>query len=197
MATYTKASPYLRTSDLSVNEDTVLTIRSYENQDMMAQRKGGRRRVRRPVLYFEERKECLALNNPNGKAICDLYGKEMDNWIGKKISLFVDQSVQMRGDFVFGIRVRLRVITEAEQYRKQGRQLRDEARRVMKEANRTLEQAHSILLEAMRKEGEPKSDRTYEVLLSLEEVTKKKKKMMRKLDELERREPLPPITGEA
>jgi hypothetical protein len=197
MATYSKASPYLRTCDLSVNEDTVLTIRSYEKQDMMAQRKGGRRRVRRPVLYFEERKECLALNNPNGKAICNLYGEEMDNWIGKQIALFVDPSVQMRGQRVCGIRVRLRVITEAEQYLKQGRQLRDEARRVLKEANRTLEQAHSTLLEAMRKEGEPKSDQTHEALRSLVEATKKMKKMMRKLEELERREPLPPIIGEA
>jgi hypothetical protein len=88
-------------------------------------------------------------------------------------------------------------MTEAEQYRKQGRQLRDEARRVMKEANRTLEQAHSILLEAIRKEGEPKSDRTCEALRSLVEATQKMKKMMRKLDELERRDPLPPISGEA
>ena len=103
MPTYTPASPYLRRFDLPVKEDTILTIRSYEKQDMKARNRG---RVRRYVLYFVERPECLALNNPNGKAICDLYGNQMRRWIGKKITLFRDPSVQMYGERVSGIRVR-------------------------------------------------------------------------------------------
>ena len=103
MAIYTKASPYLRRFDLPVGQDTKLTIRAYEKQDMRARDRG---RVRRFVVYFVERPECLALNNPNGKAIRDLYGEEMNNWIGKKIALYVDRSVQMYGERVSGIRIR-------------------------------------------------------------------------------------------
>ena len=109
MQRYTPASAYLRRFDLPVDEDTILTIRSFEKQDMRTKRG---RRVRRVVLYFDERKECLALNKPNGKALCDLFGPEMDNWVGKKIALYVDRSVQMYGLPVSGIRVRPRVIAD-------------------------------------------------------------------------------------
>ena len=103
MPQYTPASRYLRRFDIPREEDTILTIRSFEKQDMKAKRGG---RFRRYVLYFVERPECLALNKPNGKAICDLYGPEMKKWIGKKIALYVDPSVQMYGRPVSGIRVR-------------------------------------------------------------------------------------------
>jgi len=109
MQRYTPASPYLRRFDLPVNEDTILTIRSFEKQDMRTKRG---RRVRRVVLYFDERKECLALNMPNGRTLCNLFGDEMDSWIGKKIVLFRDPGVQMYGLPVSGIRVRPRVITD-------------------------------------------------------------------------------------
>ena len=62
--------------------------------------------MRRYVLNFVERAECLALNKPNGRAICDLYGEDMDNWIGKQIALYVDRSIRMYGLPVSGIRVR-------------------------------------------------------------------------------------------
>lgn len=103
MAAYTPASAYLRRIDIPVDQDTKLTIRAYEKQDMRARDRG---RVRRNVLFFKERPECLALNKPNGQTLCDLYGEEMDNWIGKQISLYVDGSVQMYGMPVSGIRVR-------------------------------------------------------------------------------------------
>jgi len=100
---YAPASPYLRRFDLPANEDTILTIRSYEKQDMRARDRG---RVRRFVLYFVERPECLALNNPNGKMLCDHFGKKMKKWVGKKIALYVDRSIRMYGLPMTGIRVR-------------------------------------------------------------------------------------------
>lgn len=103
MPTYTPASPYLRRFDLPANEDTILTIRSYEKQDMRARDRG---RVRRYVLYFVERPECLALNNPNGRMLCDHFGKKMKKWVGKKIALYVDHSIRMYGLPMSGIRVR-------------------------------------------------------------------------------------------
>lgn len=109
MAIYTPASPYLRSFDIPHDKDTILTIRSYEKQDMRS-KKG---RVRRVVLYFVERPECLALNKPNGRAISALLGDEMDNWIGKNIVLFVDPSIQLYGMPVSGIRVRPHTITKA------------------------------------------------------------------------------------
>lgn len=103
MPTYTSASAYLRRFDIPSDKDIELTIRAFEKRDMKARNRG---RVRRYVLYFVERAECLALNKPNGEAICKLYGKEMRRWIGKRIILFRDPTVQMYGQRVAGIRVR-------------------------------------------------------------------------------------------
>ncbi|HEV8329184.1 MAG TPA: hypothetical protein VGQ08_17040 [Nitrospiraceae bacterium] len=95
-------SPFLSASDLPSNEDTVLTITSFTEEWL----RQGERQVNKCVLKFAERESGLPLNIGNGKVIVDLYGKEMNNWIDKKITLYVDPNVSYNGSQVSGIRVR-------------------------------------------------------------------------------------------
>ena len=59
------------------------------------------------VLFFQELKKGLGLNKTNGKMCSKLFGsEEMDDWIGKKIALYVKDDVEYAGEIVSAIRVR-------------------------------------------------------------------------------------------
>jgi hypothetical protein len=62
--------------------------------------------VRKWVLQFDEIEAGLALNDTNGRAICRLHGKEMNEWVGKKVALYVHPGVEYNGVYLRGIRVR-------------------------------------------------------------------------------------------
>jgi len=47
----------------------------------------------------------LPLNKVNLEACCAAWGDEMNDWIGKKVKLFVDQNVTFQGRKVPGIRM--------------------------------------------------------------------------------------------
>lgn len=84
---------YLKAADLK-GKDVVVTIRHVVAKEEMESAKG---KENRPMLYFEETKAAsqrdktdekrLVLNSTNGKTIAGLFGKETDNWIGKRITL--------------------------------------------------------------------------------------------------------------
>lgn len=93
---------YLQASDLPDGEDTILTIRSFERRDL----RHNDRTTPKWVLSFDEIEAALALNDTNGRAISKLLGKEMKEWIGKKIVLYVHPSVEYNGVHLRGIRVR-------------------------------------------------------------------------------------------
>src|SRR5689334_4340513 len=93
---------YLQASDLPDNEDTIVTIREFERKEMRQDDKT----VMKWVLYFVEIEAGLALNDTNGRAICRSLGKEMNEWKGKKISLYVHPGVEYNGMYLRGIRVR-------------------------------------------------------------------------------------------
>ena len=100
---------YLQASDFAEGEDKIVTIRSFEKRDL---RQDDRTVKSKWVLYFDEEEAGLALNDTNGRAICKLYGKEMNGWIGKKVILYVHPSVEYNGVHMRGIRVRPRVIAD-------------------------------------------------------------------------------------
>lgn len=62
------------------------------------------------VLHFRERIKPLILNVTNGKRIAELYGKDIDGWVGKQITLYYDPSVRVAGKTVGGTRVKAPVI---------------------------------------------------------------------------------------
>lgn len=57
------------------------------------------------VITFEGKKKALVCNKTNANRIANAYGTDTDGWIGKEITLFVDQ-VDFKGDIVDAIRIR-------------------------------------------------------------------------------------------
>lgn len=93
---------YLQASDLPDGEDTILTIRSFERKEL----RQDDRTMPKWVLSFDEIEAALALNDTNGRAISKLLGKEMNEWIGKTIILYIHPGVEYNGVHLRGIRVR-------------------------------------------------------------------------------------------
>ena len=116
MAKFTVDAKYLSHTDISDHDDTVLTIKSYE-QETMGQ---GKEMVEKWVLYFREIKKGLGLNKTNGKMCCKLFGSDdMDDWVGKKIAIYVKDDVEYQGEIVSAIRVRSKLpgaVAETEDY---------------------------------------------------------------------------------
>lgn len=63
------------------------------------------RKTRKPVVWFKGARKGLALNKTNGKIIRKLYGKFVEDWIGKRITIFPTTTV-MDGETKDCIRVR-------------------------------------------------------------------------------------------
>ena len=101
-------SKYLKKEDFP--SPKVVTISGYEERDMS---KDGAAPEMRWVLNFEELDKPMTLNKTNGNRIAaiakELYKEtnsgDFDSWLGKKIELFNDKSVDFAGEIVGGIRV--------------------------------------------------------------------------------------------
>lgn len=82
-------SKYLEQGDISDDRDLIVTIKKHAiemvGQDDDAQEKW--------ILYFDETDKGLALNKVNGERIATMFGREMDDWVGQKIALYVDHDV--------------------------------------------------------------------------------------------------------
>lgn len=105
-------SLYLGAHDLH-GTDATLTIRRLIVEELKTERGS----ERKPILYFEETKakaekagtpdkeKRLVLNKTNALAIAKIHGNEVDNWRGKRITLYPTQA-QSFGKVVDCIRVR-------------------------------------------------------------------------------------------
>lgn len=94
-------SRFLRAADF--DEDRTVTIREVKTE-IVGQ---GKDAEEKPVVYFTEVEQGLALNKTNSEAIASLYGYETDEWVGKRITLFSTE-VDFGGKPTLAIRVRLR-----------------------------------------------------------------------------------------
>lgn len=59
------------------------------------------------LMYFHELKKALKLNNTTLKYLETTLGPQSDVWIGKLVILYVDPTVQMAGQVVGGVRLRV------------------------------------------------------------------------------------------
>ena len=97
-------SKYLKSdADFPGDEDLILTIRDVKIENVGQEEE----HETKPIIYFDEVKKGLVLNVTNKNTIVGLHGIETDNWIGKKITLYVTE-VEFKGKMTLGIRVRLR-----------------------------------------------------------------------------------------
>ena len=97
-----KESKYLTKGD--VGNGKLLTIKEWKKEDVSMENQPASMKY---VLYFDEEKKGLVLNNTNGKRIQSVAGSaDFDDWAGTKVVLYNDPDVEFAGKTVGGIRIR-------------------------------------------------------------------------------------------
>jgi len=94
-------SRFLKAADLNEGEEIILTITGI-SQEVMGQ---GQDQKAAALITFAELEKALVLNKTNANTICNLYGRDTDGWIGKKVTAYVTD-VQYMKDMVPAIRFR-------------------------------------------------------------------------------------------
>lgn len=94
---------YLFAFDLK-GKDVTLTIEKVEGGTITGT---GNKKNKKPLCHFVEgrNKKPLVLNATNCKTIAAMYGTEVNNWAGKRITLYPSET-QFAGETVECIRVR-------------------------------------------------------------------------------------------
>lgn len=101
-------SKFLRKEDFE--EDQVCTIRGVKLEDMP-----GDDGQQKWVLYFKENQKGMALNVTTIRVLEKAFGDDSDQWIGKRVMVYVDPNVSFGGRVVGGLRLRTPKAKPAEQ----------------------------------------------------------------------------------
>lgn len=100
-------SDYIYAFDLQ-GQDVTVTIDRVVGVTLVGE---GGRKAKKPCVYFRGKDRGLALNKTNGKTIASLYGPHVEEWVGKRITLY-PTTTQFGGETKDCIRVRNRVPPE-------------------------------------------------------------------------------------
>jgi len=96
---FPSAGNYLTGKGWPPNKDVTVTIASVEIAHLEGEDP-------KPALSFKGKDKQLLLNKTNAATLVDAYGDEMDNWIGKPITIF-RMMVTFQGQPVPALRVRI------------------------------------------------------------------------------------------
>ena len=97
-----KTSKFLKKED--VTPPVRVTVKSYENVNVAMESQAPEMKW---AIHFNELDKPLILNQTNGTLLQMITGSgEFDDWIGKTVELFNDQSIMFAGKLTGGIRVR-------------------------------------------------------------------------------------------
>ena len=58
----------------------------------------GGRKSKKPVIYMKGTEKGFAVNATNGKAIAAMYGNHVEDWVGKRITLYKSSTRNPNGD---------------------------------------------------------------------------------------------------
>jgi hypothetical protein len=94
-------SKFLKSDDLPDDEDALVTIVDAQLEPV------GPDKEDKLCLRFREFEKALVCNKTNADVIGELYGDDTDEWLGKKIWLYVTE-VSFQGKTTMAIRVRMR-----------------------------------------------------------------------------------------
>lgn len=94
-------SRWLKAEQIPNDGDLIVTI-----ADVNAEALGTDKELKL-VCVFRETDKQLALNVTNARTLEQLYGKDPNEWIGKRIALFATE-VQFAGKMTLAVRVRMR-----------------------------------------------------------------------------------------
>jgi hypothetical protein len=96
-----KSSRFLTKYD--VEPPVAVTIQRYEEMNVAMESQAPEMKY---VLYFKELEKPLVLNSTNGQLIQAITGSgDFDNWTGRSIVLYNDQTISFGGKITGGIRV--------------------------------------------------------------------------------------------
>jgi hypothetical protein len=99
---------YIKADDMPEEEDLPLTIAGYAFEPV------GPEKEMKLVLSFKESEKTLVLNTTNARTIANLYGKDFEEWAGRRIALYATE-VDFAGKTVMAVRVRIRAPKKAAQ----------------------------------------------------------------------------------
>lgn len=92
-------SKFLRKED--IEDDTPATIKKLSLEDMP-----GDSGDQRWVLFFKEQNKGMVLNTTTIRMLEKAFGDESDDWVGKRVTIYVDPNVSFKGQVVGGLRLR-------------------------------------------------------------------------------------------
>ena len=75
---------YIGAWDLK-DKDVTVTITRVIGGSLVGQ---GGRKSKKPVVYMQGTEKGFAINSTNGKTIAALYGNHVEEWVGKRITLY-------------------------------------------------------------------------------------------------------------
>lgn len=102
-------SKYLKQGD--IDEPMLVTITDIDKRNVAPDNKPAEMKG---VMSFAELPKPLILNKTNINRLEKHFGTDdMDDWIGKKVVIFVDPDVEMGGEIVGGVRLRGPKATQA------------------------------------------------------------------------------------
>jgi hypothetical protein len=101
-----KDSPWLAAEDIEGLGDVVVEIEHvYKHTDVEFE--AGRKEKAIYSMAFKNGRKQLILNSTNRVMCKDHFGSDVKNWIGKKITLYIQEGVKLKGKLVKGIRIRI------------------------------------------------------------------------------------------
>lgn len=96
-------SKFLKHQELE-GKDWVVTISGVERQEIENRDKTKERKF---VLFFKEHDKGMILNSTNIGTLTTLFGSDdSDQWVGKRVTLYEKDDVEMGGKLVSGLRIR-------------------------------------------------------------------------------------------
>ena len=76
---------YIGAWDLKDDKDVTVTITKVVGGNLVG---SGGRKTKKPIVYMKGTEKGFAVNATNGKTIAGMYGKNIEDWVGKRITLY-------------------------------------------------------------------------------------------------------------
>ena len=97
-------SKYLKHQELN-GQDWVVTIDRVERQEI--KNMDSNAMEKKFVLFFKELEKGMILNKTNMNILYALFNSdESDDWVGKRITLYTKDDIEMGGEIMSGLRIR-------------------------------------------------------------------------------------------
>lgn len=93
-------SKYMRKED--IEEDTIMTIKDCTLEDVGQDQQ----KEQRWALWFKEFPKAMILNVTTIRVLEQAFGDDTDDWMGKRVKVYVDPNVSFQGRVVGGLRLR-------------------------------------------------------------------------------------------